>query len=269
MSRSVPVQTNINEDITFYSRVPPAPTAYSTVLSEQWISTANLVADFINGIRPNDIGPLSSLTAAIKVSTPQAYISTINGAPPAQNEIAGPDEVLSTMTVSKYLSTKITEVGTVNSAPLITGLVLPQHAVVSTITSPIWMSTLDIAGGIISSISSTSLVGKPPGAALGGGMSVSTATLSTVRLNNNILSTQFKYFPGPILTGNQLSAPNPSTLVSVPYVFPGDWQVITKVTGGYKTEIQSPSSFIFHNPGSFSQVPIRWMAAGACGPTPF
>lgn len=173
------------------------------------------------------------------------------------------------MTAKNYLSTQITEVGTVNSAPLITGLVLPQHAVVSTITSPIWMSTLNIGGGIISSISSTTLVGKPPGAAVGGGMAVSTATLSTVRLNNNILSTQFKYFPGPILTGNQLSAPNPSTVVYVPYVFPGDWQAITLVTSGYKTEIQSPSSFIFHNPGSFSQVPIRWMAAGACGPTTF
>ena len=190
---SIPIQTNINIDTTFYSQVPPSPTGYSTLVAQQWISTANLIVDTINGTAPNDIGPLSTLTAIREVSTPQAYISTLNGNAPISTLLVSGDVLVSTFAVNNYLSTKILEVGEINSANPVLTLTLPQFAIVSTITSPVWMSTLNIGGGEISSISSTTFVGKGPGAALGGGMAVSSPTVSTVSINSNNLSTHLQH----------------------------------------------------------------------------
>jgi hypothetical protein len=267
---SIPIQTNINVDTTFYSQVPPVPPLayYSTATAQQWISTANLIVDTINGTAPNDIGPLSSLTAGIFLSTPQAYISTLNGAPPISSVSLGPDPLLSTFMASNFMSTTIMEVGEINSALPILVLTLPP--IVNNLTSPIWMSTQNIAGGEISSISSTTLTGKGPGAALGGGMSISTPTLSTVSINSNNLSTNFKYFPGPIISGQQATASGTySTIIYMPYVFPGDYAVVAGTgTLTVRAQIISPSSFIFH---SFQTLPVTvwWLAAGACGPSGF
>lgn len=265
---SIPIQTNINVDTTFYSLVPPVPPLayYSTATAQEWISTANLIVDTINGTAPNDIGPLSSLTAEILISTPQAYISTLNGSPPISSITLGPDPLLSTYMASNFLSTQIMEVGEINSALPILVLTLPP--VVNNITSPVWMSTLDIAGGEISSISSTSLVGKGI-IPLGGGMTVSTATLSTVNLNGKNLSTQFSYFPGPIISGVQNSASGTwSTIVYMPYVFPGPYSIVVNSIALVKAEVQSPSSFIFHSYQTLP-IPIIWLAAGGCGPSGF
>ena len=267
---SIPIQTNINIDTTFYSQVPPSPTGYSTLVAQQWISTANLIVDTINGTAPNDIGPLSTLTAIREVSTPQAYISTLNGNAPISTLLVSGDVLVSTFAVNNYLSTKILEVGEINSANPVLTLTLPQFAIVSTITSPVWMSTLNIGGGEISSISSTTFVGKGPGAALGGGMAVSSPTVSTVSINSNNLSTQFKYFPGPVISGSQQSASGTySTVVIMPYVFPGDYAVVaTSLSLTVKAQILSPSTFLFHSFQTLP-VPINWLAAGGCGPSGF
>jgi hypothetical protein len=270
MSRSVPVQTNINVDTTFYSREPPGPTQCSTLLAGEWISTANLVTDLINGLSPNDTGPISTMTVGDLVSTPQIYISTINGAPPAQAEAIGNDPFLSSVIVGNYLSTQLLEVGTVNSqAPLISSLTLPENAALSTIEAHVWMSTLKLGDDQTSSISTVTMVGGGI-IASGGGMKISTLAVSTASINARNLSTNYKYFPGPIITGRQNSASGTySTIVTMPYVFPGPYAVISKAGDTQKTEIQSPSTFIFHSYQTLP-IPIRYLAAAVgLGPAPF
>lgn len=266
MSRSVPVQTNINVDKTFYSSSPPGPIECSTLLAAEWISTPNLVVDLINGLSPNDTGPISTMTAGDLVSTPQIYISTINGAPLAQTEAISVNPLLSTFIVGNYLSTSIMEVGTINSeTPLISSLTLPTNAVISSITSPIWMSTLKLGDSQTSSLSTVTLTGKL------GGMTVSSLTLSTISINSKNLSTNYKYFPAPIILGRQQSASGTySTTVYMPYVFPSQYVVIAHAgyISGVRTEIQSPSSFIFHSFQTLP-VPISWFAAGVSEPAPF
>lgn len=110
MSRVVPIQSNINTDQTFF-----APNQAVSVEAQ--------------AINPNLI--VSTLFAADYISTPQAFVSTVNGAtfPPAIDA----NQVVSTLLAGTYISTPELYISSINSQAYPPPV--PQDIIVSTIVA--------------------------------------------------------------------------------------------------------------------------------------
>ena len=124
MSRVVPIQSNINTDQTFFASAQPtgvevgAPDpnlVVSTLLAADWISTPQAFVSSVNGaffpplVAQDQV--VSTLLAGVYVSTPELYISSINAQaypPPVPNDIVVSSIVANTSaTVDNLLTSSI------------------------------------------------------------------------------------------------------------------------------------------------------------------
>lgn len=227
MSRSVPIQTNVNTNAAFFlpagAPVPPPPSsisAYSTLTAANFVSTADLRVSTINNFTPTLYSGLSSLTAATSVTTSNTFISSINGAAyttpttytvsslfvifgggglstPQINasSIGGqqyppppiPNFVVSTLTAATNVSTTLGLINQVNNAAFIS--TFPAITIPpDLVVSTLTASTINVPQVSLSDVSTGSLAFT----------GISTPTVSTTTINSSLPPA---YYPGYIYGG--------------------------------------------------------------------
>lgn len=140
MSRSVPIQTNVNTDSTFFLPSGQAQAdIYSTITAANYVSTADLKVSSINNTvySPTILTGFSSITAANFVSSADVSVSTINGLVPVSfNQ-------LSSITAANFVSSADVSVSTINGIVPLSFSQLSSLTAISTNTPTAFVSSIN------------------------------------------------------------------------------------------------------------------------------
>lgn len=167
MSRVVPIQSDVNANVSFFA---------ANVAAQQSVTETISSPDLV----------VSSITASQYVSSPQVFLSSLNGqvwppAPPSENL------VVSTLTAANFVSTTALNTGSINGAayPLQGGAVT-----VSSLTAATYVASAQIIG-----ISSINGAAYPPTAGVNPVVSSLVAATSISTPNINLSSINGSAYP--------------------------------------------------------------------------
>jgi hypothetical protein len=196
------------------SAYPPATPAFPTALScitlvaSLSVSTPELFVSSINGVEyvPGGVSPdliVSTLTAATSVSTQELFVSSINGVEYVPGGVS-PDLIVSTLTAATSVSTQEIFVSSINGVEYIPGGV-PGNLVVSTLEAVFGVSTPQL---FVSSINGVEYIpgGVSPDlviSTLTAATFISTSQMSASSMSVNYLTVSGGlYAPGGVSTGD-------------------------------------------------------------------
>ena len=182
-------------------------------------------------LSPNLI--VSSLTAAVQVSTPALFVSSVNGGvyPPVFEPPA--DAVVSTLTAANFVSTPELFVSSVNGSAYPPTFEPPADAVVSTLTTGKYVSTPEL---FVSSVNGDVY---PPVASVPADLTVSTITLPTTGTITIGGDTNISYGPDGTLNISATTAVFISSALSVADI------TVSSINGGeYPPAFAPPTNLI-------------------------
>ena len=224
------------------SAYPPAAPAFPTALScitlvaSLSVSTPELFVSSINGVEyiPGGVSPdliVSTLTAATSVSTQELFVSSINGVEYVPGGVS-PDLVVSTLTAATSVSTQEIFVSSINGVEYVPGGVSPD-LVVSTLTAATSVSTQEL---FVSSINGVEYI---PGG-VSPDLVVSTLTAATSVSTQEIFVSSIngvEYVPGGVSPDLVVSTLTAATSVSTQELYVSSINGVEYIPGGVSPDL--------------------------------